>query len=144
MAKKKRKNSNYRYGMKEEAVKKPQRETGRIVLAIVFGFIFLLASVFFSVAIWYANTFDISFSDLLFTICSVFSLNSLYFSIYPLASVIYRFPVRKRPGQPEPWFYEAADRFPGSGGLWHRLLPDAAGFRIPGPPSPGPAVPWHV
>ena len=70
MAKKKRKNSNYRYGMKEEAVKKPQRETGRIVLAIVFGFIFLLASVFFSVAIWYANTFDISFSDLLFTMLS--------------------------------------------------------------------------
>ncbi len=43
---------------------------GRIALNILFGIIFLLASVVISVAVWYKSTFDISFGDLLFTILS--------------------------------------------------------------------------
>ncbi len=42
----------------------------KIVLYIIFGIIFLAAAVIFSVAAWYKKTFDISFSDLLFTMLS--------------------------------------------------------------------------
>ncbi len=47
-----------------------REKTKRILLHIAFGIIFLIASVIFSVAVWYDLTFDISFSDLLFTMLS--------------------------------------------------------------------------
>ena len=43
---------------------------GRILLHLLFGIIFLCAAVTISVAVWYKNTFNISFSDLLFTMLS--------------------------------------------------------------------------
>ncbi len=44
--------------------------TKRIILHILFGVIFLCGAVVLSVAAWYQQTFDISFSDLLFTMLS--------------------------------------------------------------------------
>ena len=43
---------------------------GRILLHVLFGIIFLCGAVALSVAGWYKNTFDISFSDLLYTMLS--------------------------------------------------------------------------
>lgn len=42
----------------------------QIILTIVFGLIYLIAAALFSLSVWYKNTFDISFSDLLFTMLS--------------------------------------------------------------------------
>ncbi len=42
----------------------------RICLHILFGLVFFFASALFSVSIWYKNTFDIGFGDLLFTLLS--------------------------------------------------------------------------
>ncbi len=44
--------------------------TKKIILHILFGVIFFAAAVIFTVAAWYKRTFDISFSDLLFTMLS--------------------------------------------------------------------------
>ncbi len=49
---------------------KRNSKIGRILLSFVFGLIFFLASVIFSVSVWYQATFDMSFSDLLFTFLS--------------------------------------------------------------------------
>ncbi len=54
---------------------KPQKNSKRrlalkIFLHIFFGLVYLSAAVVFTVSIWYQRTFDISFSDLLFTLLS--------------------------------------------------------------------------
>ncbi len=51
-----------------QALKKEKQR--RIAFAILFGAVFFLASVIFSISLWYDFTFDISFSDLLFTLLS--------------------------------------------------------------------------
>ena len=43
---------------------------GRIMLHVIFGIIFMIASAVLSLAVWYKLTFDISFNDLLYTILS--------------------------------------------------------------------------
>ncbi len=59
--------------IKETQAKKRARRKAtalRVLLHVLFGIIFLCGSVVLSVAGWYQKTFDISFSDLLFTMLS--------------------------------------------------------------------------
>ncbi len=56
--------------MSKKFPRKKHPKARRIVLAILFGLLFFLSSVLFSVSVWYKATFDMTFSDLLFTILS--------------------------------------------------------------------------
>ncbi len=56
-----------------EKRKSPSAEKSRLsklAFVILFGIVFLIASALFAVSVWYKNTFNISFSDLLFTLRS--------------------------------------------------------------------------
>lgn len=69
--KKRKKPSKYQIQeVKENKKAKRKARALRIFLHILFGIIFLCGAVVFSVAGWYQQTFDISFSDLLFTMLS--------------------------------------------------------------------------
>ena len=49
---------------------KKQPKPGNIILAILFGILFLLGITILSLALWYAENFGISFKELLYTIRS--------------------------------------------------------------------------
>ena len=66
--KKKKKNIRAKDGKKNKPANRSNVK--QVIFTIVFGLIYLIASALFSLAVWYKNTFDISFSDLLFTMLS--------------------------------------------------------------------------
>ena len=66
--KKRPKRSVYQQQLIDSNKRKKLRK--KVLLTILFSFIYTLASVIFSVGIWYQNTFDITFNDLLFTMLS--------------------------------------------------------------------------
>lgn len=45
-------------------------KTGRLICSIIFGLLFVTSAALLSLSVWYENTFNITFSDLMFTLLS--------------------------------------------------------------------------